>query len=285
VTHRLLSLGHGYSARALAFALGPGWQITGTTRSAEKAAALQAEGVTPLIWPGTDLSEAIAEASHILASAGPGAEGDPFLPEIAPALRAARPEWVGYLSTIGVYGDHGGAWVDEETACTPSTERGRRRVLAEEQWRALAAEGGWPLHVFRLGGIYGPGRGPFEKVKSGEARRIVKPGQVFSRIHAEDIARALAASMAAPVPGGRVYNLCDDDPAPPQDVLAYAAELLGLPPPPEVPFEEADLSPMGRSFYAENKRVRNDRIKTELGVTLRYPTYREGLRAMLEAGD
>ena len=285
MTRHLLSLGHGYSARALARALGADWRITGTTRSADRAAELEAEGVTPLIWPGTDLSEAVAGASHILASAGPDGEGDPFLPAIAPSLRAARPEWVGYLSTIGVYGDHGGGWVDEETACMPSTERGRRRVLAEEQWRALAAEGGWPLHIFRLGGIYGPGRGPFEKVKSGEARRIVKPGQVFSRIHAEDIAQVLAASMAAPVPGGRVYNLCDDDPAPPQDVLAYAAELLGLPPPPEVPFEEADLSPMGRSFYAENKRVRNDRIKAELGVTLRYPTYREGLRAMLESGD
>ena len=278
----LLSLGHGYSARALARRLGPEWRVIGTTRSAEKAAALAAEGVEPRVFPGTDIGADIAAASHILASAGPDAAGDPFLPLIGPALAEARPAWVGYLSTTGVYGDHGGDWVDEETALSPSTERGRRRVLAERQWQALAGAAGWPLHVFRLAGIYGPGRGPFEKVRSGEARRIVKPGQVFSRIHVDDIAQVLGASMAAPVPGGRAYNLCDDDPAPPQDVLAHAAALLGLPPPPEVPYDEADLGPMARSFYAENKRVRNDRIKDELGISLIHPTYREGLAAMLD---
>ncbi|MEM0936456.1 MAG: SDR family oxidoreductase [Pseudomonadota bacterium] len=276
----LLSLGHGYSARALARRLGSEWQVIGTTRTEEKAARLTKEGITARIWPGTDLSADIAAATHVLASAGPGSTGDPFLPEIAGPLRKARPVWVGYLSTTGVYGDHGGAWVDEDTPLVASTERGARRVEAEQAWQALADAAGWPLHIFRLAGIYGPGRGPFAKVARGEARRIVKPGQVFSRIHVDDIAQVLDASIAAPVLGGRAYNLCDDEPAPPQDVLAYAAELLGVPAPPEVPFENAALSPMARSFYAENKRVRNDRIKGELGVRLLYPTYREGLQAL-----
>jgi nucleoside-diphosphate-sugar epimerase len=284
VTGTLLSLGHGYSAQALARRLGPGWRVVGTTRSAEKAAGLAADGVEPRVWPGVDLAADIAEATHILASAGPGEEGDPFLPLLGAALRNARPRWVGYLSTTGVYGDHAGGWVDEETPLTPGTERGRRRVLAEDQWRDLAAQAGWPCHVFRLAGIYGPGRSPLDRVRRGEARRIVKPGQVFSRIHVDDIAQVLAASMAAPVPGGCTYNVCDDDPAPPQDVIAHAAALLGLPVPPEVPFDAAELSPMAASFYAESKRVRNDRIKDELGVRLLYPTYREGLAALAARG-
>ena len=190
----------------------------------------------------------------------------------------------GYLSTTGVYGDHGGGWVDEGAALTPATERGRARVAAEAEWAALADRTGAALHVFRLAGIYGPGRGPFAKVRAGTARRIVKPGQVFSRIHVDDIAAVLLASIDRPADaadGGRVYNVCDDDPAPPQDVLAHAAHLLGLPPPPAVDFAEADLSPMARSFYAESKRVRNDRIKAELDVRLRHPTYRDGLAALL----
>ncbi|MEM1066115.1 MAG: SDR family oxidoreductase, partial [Pseudomonadota bacterium] len=191
-------------------------------------------------------------------------------------------EWVGYLSTTGVYGDHGGGWVDEHTALTPATKRGEMRRVAEAAWQALAVETGLPLHIFRLAGIYGPGRGPFAKVRAGTARRIVKEGQVFSRIHVEDIAQVLAASIARPKPGA-IYNLCDDDPAPPQDVIAHAAELLGLPLPPAIAFEEAELSPMARSFYAESKRVRNDRIKEELGVTLHYPSYRDGLAALLAA--
>lgn len=284
MTRTLLSLGHGYCARALARRLGPEWRVIGTTRSEETAARLAGEGVEPRVWPGVDLAPDIAEATHILASAGPGEEGDPFLPLLGAALRNARPRWVGYLSTTGVYGDHGGGWVDEETPLTPGTERGRRRVLAEEQWRDLAAQGGWPLHVFRLAGIYGPGRSPLDRVRRGEARRIVKPGQVFSRIHVDDIAQVLAASMAAPVPGGRTYNVCDDDPAPPQDVLAHAAALIGVPAPPEVPFDASEMSPMAASFYAETKRVRNDRIKDELGVTLRHPTYREGLAALAAEG-
>jgi nucleoside-diphosphate-sugar epimerase len=282
----LLSLGHGYSARALARRLGPGWRVIGTTRSPEKAQALRAEGVEPRVWPGTDLADDIAEATHILASAAPDEVGDPFLTRLGNVLARARPEWVGYLSTTGVYGDHGGGWVDEETPLAPGTERGRRRALAEEQWRAVSAEGGWPLAIFRLAGIYGPGRGPFEKVRAGTARRIVKPGQVFSRIHVEDIARAVAAAMERPeaaAPGGVAFNLCDDDPAPPEDVLAHAADLLGVARPPEVSFEAAEMSPMARSFYAESKRVRNDRMKARLGLRLLYPTYREGLAALLAA--
>ncbi len=273
----LLSLGHGYSAAALARRLIPqGWRVIGTTRS--RADALAAQGVEPLLWPG-DLGPALADATHILACAAPDGAGDPFLAAL-PGLGGTRPEWLGYLSTTGVYGDHDGGWVDEETALTPSTERGRQRVLAEAQWQAT----GLPLHIFRLAGIYGPGRGPFEKVRDGTARRILKPGQVFSRIHVDDIAQVLEASIRHPKPGA-IYNVCDDDPAPPEDVLSHAAALLGLPEPPAIAYDEAEMTPMARSFYAESKRVRNDRIKEELGVKLRYPDYRAGLAALLAGTD
>ena len=275
----LLSFGHGFSARALAGRLLPrGWVVHGTTRSVDKAASLQ-DGVLGHVFPGDDLVPVLDRATHLLISAGPDAEGDPTLRVLRDAIaeRAGRFAWVGYLSTTGVYGNHDGGWVDEATALTPSTRRGRWRVAAEAEWQAIP---GLPLHIFRLAGIYGPGRGPFAKVRAGTARRIVKPGQVFSRIHVEDIAQVLEASIARPDPGA-VYNLCDDDPAPPQEIIAHAAELLGLPLPPEEAFETAEMTPMARSFYAESKRVRNDRIKADLGVRLRYPTYREGLAALL----
>ena len=195
----LLSLGHGYSAAALAARLLPqGWRVIGTTRS--RAAEVAATGVRAVIWPGTDIRPALAEATHLLVSAGPDAGGDPVLRALGPEIVAAagRLDWVGYLSTTGVYGDHGGGWVDEATPLTPTTRRGQWRVAAEAGWRGLAAEVGLPLHIFRLAGIYGPGRGPFAKVRDGTARRIVKPGQVFSRIHVEDIARVLEASIARP---------------------------------------------------------------------------------------
>ncbi|MCC6009139.1 MAG: SDR family oxidoreductase [Rhodobacteraceae bacterium] len=282
MTGTLLSIGHGYSAQALARRLrARGWQVIGTTRSADKAAKLQAAGIEPLIWPGTPLP--LSRATHVLSSVAPAEGGDPVLAAESEALaQATHLRWLGYLSTTGVYGDHGGGWVDEETPLTPATARGRARVSAETGWRALAARYGLPLHIFRLAGIYGPGRGPFEKVRNGTARAIIKPGQVFSRIHVADIAAVLEASIDRPRPGA-VYNVCDDDPAPPQDVLAQAAALLDMPPPPRVAFEDADLSPMARSFYAESKRVRNDRIRTELGVKLAYPDYRTGLRAILDA--
>ncbi|MEO0937562.1 MAG: SDR family oxidoreductase [Pseudomonadota bacterium] len=277
MTGTLLSLGHGYSARALAARLIPqGWRVIGTTRSEAKAEEIAATGAEPLVWPGADLGPALDAADHLLVSAGPGPEGDPALAVARDEIAAAAFKWVGYLSTTGVYGDHGGDWVDEGTALTPSTKRGRARVAAEAAWRAT----GLPLHIFRLAGIYGPGRGPFSKVRKGTARRIIKDGQVFSRTHVEDIAQVLEASIGRPNPGA-AYNVCDDDPAPPQDVIAFAAELLGLPVPPAIPYEDADMTPMARSFYAESKRVRNDRIKDELGVVLKYPSYREGLQALL----
>ncbi len=285
MTQTLLSFGHGYSAQALGQLLTPDrWRIIGTTRTAEKASRLKAQGVEPVVWPGSDLSGALDAATHILVSAAPTETGDPFLAALGDRIAAGAPNltWVGYLSTTGVYGDHRGGWVDETTPLTPSTRRGRLRVAAETAWRQLADRAGLPLHIFRLAGIYGPGRGPFAKVRDGTARRIIKPGQVFSRIHVDDIAQVLAASIARPDPGA-IYNVCDDDPAPPQDVIAYAAELLNLPLPPEIAFDEADLSPMARSFYAESKRVRNDRIKEDLGVRLLNPDYRTGLAALLRA--
>jgi nucleoside-diphosphate-sugar epimerase len=272
----LLSLGHGYSARALARLLVPqGWRVIGTTRSAAKAQVFQAEGVEPLLWPA-DLGPALGQATHILASAAPDGRGDPFL-QGTPDIARSGAVWVGYLSTTGVYGDHKGAWVDETNPLTPASDRGRQRVLAEAQWRAT----GLPVHIFRLAGIYGPGRGPFEKVRDGTARRIIKPGQVFGRIHVDDIAQVLLASINRPNPGA-AYNVCDDNPCPPEEVLAHAAQLLGLPDPPAVDFDTADMTEMARSFYGESKRTRNDLIKTELGVHLRYPDYPAGLQALLQ---
>ncbi|WP_099825284.1 SDR family oxidoreductase [Oceaniglobus indicus] len=283
----LFSFGHGYSARALAKILLPqGWQVTGTTRSADKLDALAATGIQPLVWPGDGSLPDLAGVTHLLISAAPDETGDPVLNSARGQIEQAAGHlcWVGYLSTTGVYGDHGGGWVDESTPLTPSTTRGAHRVLAESQWQEMAADIGLPLHIFRLAGIYGPGRGPFAKVRAGTARRIIKPGQVFSRIHVDDIARVLAASIAQPDPGA-IYNVCDDDPAPPQDVIAHAAELLGLPLPERVNFETAEMSPMARSFYAESKRVSNRRIHDDLNVTLKYPDYRSGLAALLRDED
>lgn len=277
----LFSFGHGFSARALADRLIPqGWRIIGTTRSADKLDGIRATGVEPVLWPGTDITAMMRAAPYLLISAGPGPDGDPVLSELQDEITqiAPRLRWAGYLSTTGVYGDHQGGWVDEDTPLSPSTKRGQKRVEAEAAWQAIPE---LPLHIFRLAGIYGPGRGPFAKVRNGTARRIIKEGQVFSRIHVDDIAQALELSMGAPNPGA-IYNLCDDDPAPPQDVIGHAAELLGVPVPEAVDFDEADMTPMARSFYAESKKVRNDRIKDELGWEPRYPDYRSGLAAMLE---
>lgn len=280
MTKTLLSIGHGYSAQGLADRLLPqGWRIIGTTRSPEKAGALRSKGIEPLIWPGDDLHPAVRAASHILTSVAPADGKDPVLDRVRDeiAANAVRLEWVGYLSTTAVYGNHGGGWVTEDSPLTPATERGKARVAAEAEWAAIP---GLPLHIFRLAGIYGPGRGPFAKVRNGTARRIIKKGQVFSRTHVEDIAQVLEASINQPHPGA-AYNVCDDDPAPPEDVIAYAAELLGVPIPPAEDFETAEMTPMARSFYAESKKVSNARIKKELGVALIYPSYRAGLDALL----
>lgn len=276
----LLSFGHGFSARALSRILPSDWAVYGTTRTEEKAEVLRAEGIMPIIWPGEALDTALKEATHLLISAGPSEQCDPVLNSLKDEIKALAPrlEWAGYLSTTGVYGDHQGDWVDETTALTPATKRGQLRVSAEAEWQSIP---NLPLHIFRLAGIYGPGRGPFAKVRNGTARRIIKQGQVFSRIHVEDIAQVLWASITRPNVGA-VYNLCDNDPAPPEDVIEYAAQLLGAPVPAAIDYETAEMTPMARSFYAESKKVSNERIKTELGVKLKYPDYKTGLRALLK---
>ena len=249
-----------------------GWDVRGTTRNPQDNTLIQ--------WPGSDLSDHLDWASHILVSAAPDAGGDPFLASLQQKVVAAKPGWVGYLSTTGVYGDHKGAWVDETTPLTPATTRGHHRVRAEGQWMDLFRDKGLPVHIFRLAGIYGPNRGPFAKVRQGSARRIIKADQVFSRIHVDDIARTLSASISHPNPGA-IYNVCDNDPAPPQDVIGYAATLLNLPLPEAVDFETAEMTPMARSFYAESKKVSNERIKSELGVKLAFPDFKAGLESLL----
>ncbi len=286
-SRRLFCFGLGYVARALAGALGPqGWVVAGTCRSEDKRRALEAGGIEAFLFDGeaplADARAALAGTTQLLVSLPPGAGGDGALAHHARDVAAVETlEWIGYLSTTGVYGDHRGLWVDEETPVAPSGERGMRRADAECHWLELWSSFGVPVHVFRLAGIYGPGRSPLDQVRAGAARRIDKPGQVFSRIHVDDIVAVLRASIARPR-GGRAYNVCDDCPAPSADVVAFACELLGVAPPPLVRVDDAGLSPLARSFYAENKRVRNGRIKEELGVTLRYPDYESGLRALLD---
>ena len=282
----LFCFGLGYSALALARLLAAeGWSVTGTSRTAEKVAQLSALGFASDVFDRDQpLSvDALRRITHILVSIPPDAAGDPALARHGDDIaKLPHLAWLGYLSTTGVYGDRGGGWVDETSALAPTGERGRRRVIAEQGWLELWRSRGVPVHIFRLAAIYGPGRSPFAALNAGSATRIDKPGQVFSRIHVEDLALVLRASIANPRPGA-VYNVCDDEPAPPAVVVAYAAELLGIPAPPLVPFAEAGLSPMARSFYADNKRVRSDLIKSELGVALRHPDYRAGLAAILAA--
>lgn len=280
---RMLVLGHGYTAGWLTALLGAqGWSVHGTTRT--RADQVRDAGASPLSWPAQiDAVAALARsADAILISAAPDTAGDPMLPVLGDAIAQGRAGWIGYLSTTGVYGDRQGGWVDEDSPLAPATARGQARVQAESDWQALARAHDLPLHIFRLAGIYGPWRGPFAKLRNGTARRIIKPGQVFSRIHVADLVQALWASICQPRPGA-IYNLCDDDPAPPEDIIACAARMIGLPVPPPEDFATADMTPMARSFYAESKRVRNDRLKRELGVVLKYPDYRSGLQAMLKA--
>jgi nucleoside-diphosphate-sugar epimerase len=279
--------GFGYSSEAAARALhrlrDPGIPVFATVRDparqSPEALRLHVFGGTA---PGPTLGPDLARATHVLSSVPPGLEGDPVLRQHAADIAAAPDlEWLGYISTVGVYGDAGGGWVDEATPPRPDSERARQRIAAEEAWRDLAARRGVPLLILRLAGIYGPGRSQFDKLRDGTARRILKPGQVFNRIHVDDIGRVTALAALARL--GGTFNLADDEPAPPQEVVGFAAGLLGLPPPPEVPFAEARLSPMARSFYADNRRVANTAIKRALGIELLYPTYREGLRATLAA--
>ena len=280
----LFCFGLGYCADYLSAKLiKQGWQVSATCRTSEKVAVLEASGIRPVLLSGKKVTVTdLGKADHILISAPPEQDGsDPVLNFAEAALAALQDQikWVGYLSTTGVYGDHQGAWIDEETPAGLLSERGQRRVAAEAQWAAT----GLPMHYFRLAGIYGPGRNSLRALQNGTARRVVKQGQVFSRIHLADITRILEASMANPN-AGRAYSVCDDTPAPPQDVVTYAAELMGVSPPALQDFATAELSPMARSFYGENKRIRNNRIKEELGVSLEYPDYRAGLSALWKSG-
>lgn len=279
MTHHLFCFGLGYTASHLARdLLAAGWRVSGTRRAPE---ADSVDGIRLHAFDGSAEIKLPDDVSHVLLSIPPDEAGDPAARIMADALRRLpHLQWLGYLSTTGVYGDKGGAWVDEDSPPAPTMPRGQRRALAERQWLDLYRRRGLPVHVFRLAGIYGPGRNQLESLKRGEARRVIKPGQVFSRIHVDDIVQVLMASMRRPHPG-RLYNVCDDEAAPPETVMDYAAALLGLPPPPTVSADDPSLSEMAKSFYAENKRVRNDRIKSELGVRLLYPTYREGLKALL----
>ena len=283
---RLLVFGLGYSARAFVDRIKDRASISGTTRSADKAAALAALGLRSFIFdgqsPGEGVAEAVRDATHLLVSIAPG-ESDPVLAHHRETiLTAPNLKWIGYLSTVGVYGNYGGAWVSESTTPHPTRGRSTERLAAEKAWAKLAAERNVPLATFRIAGIYGPGRNALVNLAEGKAHRVVKQGQVFNRIHVDDLSAALVAAVDRNSAG--IFNLADDEPAPPQDVVAFAAGLLGIPPPPEVPFAEAELSPIARTFYADNKRVSNKRLRNDIGVAIRFPTYREGLTALWQEG-
>jgi len=286
----LFVFGLGYSAGYFAKRrLAGGDCVSGTVRSQDKAAVLSAAGLAVHVF-SLDARDGVIEAGvedadALLISVPPGMSGDPVLGAYAEHIaRAPKLRWIGYLSTIGVYGDHRGAWVDEQTPATPTNARSIERAQAERAWLAFGARTNKPVHIFRLAGIYGPGQSQLVQLARGTSKRIIKPGQVFNRIHVEDIARTLDASLAQPR-AGAIYNVTDNEPAPPQDVVMFAASLCGVTPPPEISLDNAGLTEMGRSFYAESKRVKNDLMRGELGVTLAYPTYREGLRALRAAGE
>lgn len=282
----LLVLGWGYSARHGAACLKPRLaSLAATARKADKAARMAEAGIATICLDragaGAELASAIGSASHVLASAGPSEAGDPFLGDQIEAFRASARagtlKWIGYLSTVGVYGNADGGFVDETVPAAPAAERTRWRVAVEEAWRALGREVGVPVAILRLAGIYGPGRNAFVNLEKGTARRVIKPGQMFNRIHVEDIGRAIAAAALARYDG--ILNVSDDEPTPPQDPISLAATLMGIAPPPEIAFDEVELTPMARTFWGESKRVGNARLRALLGE-LTYPTYREGLTAL-----
>ncbi len=284
---RLLIFGYGFSGRALARSpAAEGWRIAATHRDAEGAARIVADGAEPLDLADHDgLAAALSAADALLVTAPPGPAGCPAFDALAPLLsrQAPRPAWIGYLSTTGVYGDRRGRWVTEDSPLAAQSVEGARRVGAERDWMGLGRRQGLCVTVFRLPGIYGPGRSTFDRLRAGQAKRITSPGQVFSRIHVDDLAAGLVASIARPR-AGAAYNLCDDEPAPNSQVVAHAAALLGMQPPPEIALADARLPPSAMRFYAESKRVSNARAKAELGWRPTYPTYREGLAAVLKAG-
>lgn len=288
---RLFCFGIGYSAEALIDVLPVAdWHISGTVRSAEKARELSARNIDAVLWDGGLLSDEakalLSQATHILVSVPPNDVGDPaFLAGAENISETTDVQWLGYLSTTGVYGNTDGAAVDELSPLNPSSPRSQRRVDAEADWMNLFQDFKTPVHIFRLAGIYGPGRSVFDQIRRGQAKRIHKPGHVFSRIHIDDIANILAASIARPNPGA-AYNVCDDEPAPPAEVTAYACDLLDITPPEIEDFETAKqrMTPMGLSFWQDNRRVSNRRIREELGVQLAYPDYRSGLLAVYKDG-
>ncbi|MCR9256621.1 MAG: SDR family oxidoreductase [Alphaproteobacteria bacterium] len=290
MANHLFIFGVGYVAEALAVeAIARGWTVSGTARSEAKLAQLKALGIHPHLFdrdhPLVDPGVALKDVTHILSSVPPDADGDAVLDHHGDDLGriAVQLRWVGWLGTTGVYGDRRGLWVDEESECRPGAQKGRVRLALERAWHDLHRTTGAPVHRFRLSGIYGPGRSPIDRVRAGQARIVDKPNQVFGRIHRDDIVRTLFASMAKPNPSA-IYNVTDDLACPTGDPIRYACALLGVEPPAPTPFEQAGMTPMGRSFFSESKRVNNARIKRELGVTLAYPTYREGLKALFDAG-
>ncbi len=283
MTPNLFCFGYGFTAREIA-RQHSGWTLWGTSRHEQPKQKTGLDNTVRMQFDGSHPVSGFADIAdqitHILLSVPPGEEGDPVCRVMGAELaKLPNLKWVAYLSTTGVYGNLDGDMATEDTALNPSGMRGQRRVDAEAAWRHIQDDHGLPLHIFRLPGIYGPGRNQLVSLMNGKAHRIVKPGHVFSRIHVEDLARILVASMKQPDPG-RIYNVADDLPAPPQDVVTFAAELLERDPPPLQDFETADLSPMARSFYSDNKTVSNARIKAELGISLMYPTYKEGLKAL-----
>ncbi len=286
---RLFVFGLGYSAQVFVERQRASFEaVTATVTTAAKAKAMARNGLTIRLFDGTAADPAVASgvaaSDAILVSVPPDGSGDPVLRAFGDAIASARrPRWIGYLSTVGVYGDHGGAWVDEQSETRPVNDRSQHRLDAERAWRQLGQDTGKAVHVFRLAGIYGPGNNALVNVRAGRARRIVKPGQIFNRIHVDDIAAVLAATLPR-TGGGEVWNVADNEPAPPEDVIVHAAKLLGVPPPPAVAFEDAKLTGLALSFWQESKRVSNRRIREDLKVALAYPTYREGLRALLAAG-
>lgn len=286
--NHLFCFGYGYTADYLGHELaGKGWKISGTTRSPEKRAELKERGICAHLFdhenPLPDPVGILDGVTHLLISTPPDDEGDPVFQIHGQDITQVKSlQWVGYLSTTGVYGDRGGEWVDETSELRPTAKRGSRRVEAEGQWLYLQRMYNLPVHIFRLAGIYGPGRSALDSVRAGMARRIIKPGHVFGRVHVEDIAQGLIASMEQCNPGS-IYNLCDSNPAPSHEIIDYACQLLGRPPPPLVNFEDANLAPITRSFYMDNRRVSNAKLKSELGVTLKYDDYKAGLRGCLEA--
>lgn len=280
---RLLCFGLGYCALHYIRHFGGRFEaMAGTMRELRAVDGADAEAF-PFDRDDAALRAAIATADHVLVSIPPGETGDPVLRDFADLLRERRPRIV-YLSSLGVYGDSAGGWVDEDSPCRPTAARSRQRLQAEQQWTRFAGETGAGLAILRLAGIYGPGRNALEAVKRGEVRRVVKPGQVFNRIHVFDIAQAIDAAFVREASG--IFNVADDEPSPPGDPIAFAARLLGTPVPPEIPFDavKATMTPMAVSFYAECRRASNARLKSVLGVSLRYPTYRDGLTALYASG-